>query len=259
MPQASTPPSTPRRLRARRAFSMIELIVVLSIVMVLTSLLMPGVTHARHAAFRLMCASNLRQIGVAMMLHGEDQNGRLPDSHMQEMNRFEEMCALNTGTIDGGNHQPRYDGLGRLWELRYLDSPRCLYCPAHHHDHTFEKHEPYFKSIDGSFARRIYSNYHFTGPWRLTEEGQVEQGGFRNLNRGGRKVLVTDALRSREEFNHDDGMNVLFSDGATAWEADTADRWFMSLPSESTLNASQESMASGLWVVNIWQQLGIED
>lgn len=259
MPQAPTTSSIRHCPRPRRAFSMIELIVVLSIVMVLTSLLMPGVTHARHAAFRLMCASNLRQIGVAMMLHGEDQNGQLPDSHMQEISRFEEMCAINTGLTNDPTHQPRYDGLGRLWELRYLDSPRCLYCPAHHHEHTFESHEPYFKSIDGSFARRLYSNYHFTGPWRVGPEGQVEQGGFRSLNRGGRLVLVTDALRSREEFNHDDGMNVLFSDGATAWEADTANRWFMSLPSESTIGTGQETMAGGLWVVNIWNSLGIED
>lgn len=256
MPRLDSPILTRTRPRLGRAFSVIELVVVLSIVMVLTSLLMPGISHARHAAFRLMCASNLRQIGVAMLLHGEDQNGNLPDSHLQQIGRFGEMCAINTGETDDATRRPTYDGLGRLWELRYLDSPRCLYCPAHHHHHTFEADGDYYKSLDGSFARRIYSNYHFTGPWRVSDDGQVEPGGFRNVNRAGRLLLVSDALRSREDFNHEDGINLLFSDGSTIWEADTGARMFQSLPRESAIG--EASLAGGLWVVNIWNSLGID-
>lgn len=257
MPRFATHSLDRRRPHRGRAFSMVELVVVLAIVMVLTSLLMPGITHARHAAFRLMCASNLRQIGVAMMLHGEDDNGNLPESHLQTISRFEEMCAINTGETDDLSRRPTYDGLGRLWEMRYLESPRCLYCPAHHHDHTYESDGAYYDSLDGDFSRRIYSNYHFTGHWRVSEDGQVEPGGFRNLNRSSRMLLVTDALRSREDFNHEDGINMLYSDGSTVWEADTGSRMFLSLPVESSIE--EASLAGGLWVVNILHDLGLGD
>ncbi len=235
---------------------MIELLVVLSIVMVLTGLLMPGITKARHGAYRLMCASNLRQIGVALMLHGEDHSGLLPESHMQETGKIAEMTAVNTGETADPSRRPTYDGLGRLWENRYIESPRCLYCPAHHHDHDFESHAAYYDSIDGSFIRRIHSNYHFTGPWKFDDTGQPVVGAFRSLNRAGRLLLVTDSLRSVEDFNHEDGINVLYSDGSTFWEADTGSRMRRSLPTESTLEGT--SNPDGAWVVNIWQDFDLD-
>jgi hypothetical protein len=190
------------------------------------------------------------------MLHGEDQNGQLPDSHMQEIGRFEEMCAINTGETDDLSRRPTYDGLGILWEMRYVESPRCFYCPAHRHHHTYESDGGYYDSIDGDFPRRIYSNYHFTGPVRLDDSGQLIEGGFRNLNRPGRLILVTDSLRSAEDFNHEDGINILYSDGSTFWEADTASRMRRSLPLESSIE--EMSFAGGMWVANIWQSLGVD-
>ncbi len=245
-----------RRAIGVRGLSMIELLVVLSIVMVLTGLLMPGITKARHGAYRLMCASNLRQIGVAIMLHGEDHSGLLPDSRMQETGRIAEMTAINTGATDDPSRRPTYDGLGRLWEHRYVESPRCFYCPAHHHEHTFESHAPYYESITGDFSRRIYSNYHFTGPCKFDESGQVVSSGFRSMNRSGRLLLVTDSLRSVEDFNHEDGINVLYSDGSTFWEGDTASRMRRSLPMESTLEGT--SNTSGAWVVDIWMNFDLD-
>lgn len=240
-----------------RGFSMIELIVVLSIILVLTSLLMPGITKARHAAFRLMCASNMRQVGMGLMLRAEDHNGRLPESRMQRARRFEEMCAVSTGLEDAGQDGPSYDGLGTLWEWRYLDTPRCLYCPAHNHVHTFDAHAPYYESIDGNISRRLYANYHYTGSLRMTEDGQVNEVGFRNINRDNRLVLMTDALRSRETFSHNRGMNVLFSDCSTFWEADSGSQIWRSLPTEPALE--ELSFTGGPWVLSVWAELGLGD
>lgn len=246
-----------RRGIGARAFSMVELLVVLSIVMVLTGLLMPGITKARRSAYRLMCASNLRQIGTALMLRGEDHNGFLPDSHMQELGRFGEMSAINTGEIEYSSHRPSYDGLGILWEHRYLESGQCLYCPAHRHEHTYDSDAAYYDSIDGDIERRIHCNYHFVGPRVLDEEGRPTDHPDRNLNRAGRLLLVTDSLRSREDFNHADGMNVLFSDFSTVWEADTMARFSSRLPDEFAIE--QSAPADELWVIRIWNELGLQD
>ncbi len=61
----------------RRAFTLVEMLVVISIIGMLMALLLPAVMAARHAAWRAGCQSNMRQIGVALQ-HYQVQLGRYP-------------------------------------------------------------------------------------------------------------------------------------------------------------------------------------
>ena len=61
--------------RSERGFSLIELVVVLSITALLTALLFPGMRAARDSAQRLICASNMRQLGMATITYSMDQRG----------------------------------------------------------------------------------------------------------------------------------------------------------------------------------------
>ncbi len=77
-------PATPAnfRPRVRAGFTLVEVIVVLSIVAVLAALLLPAVQSAREVARRIQCQNNMRQIGLA--LHNYDASLRtLPPGCLQ--------------------------------------------------------------------------------------------------------------------------------------------------------------------------------
>lgn len=61
----------------RRGHSLLELIVVLALIAVLGLISIPAVQKARSAALRMSCASNLRQIGLAVVMY-EDSQGAYP-------------------------------------------------------------------------------------------------------------------------------------------------------------------------------------
>lgn len=58
-----------------RGFTMIELLVVVSIIGLLAALLMPAITLVRDAADQTNCLSNLRQYGVASLTYSVDNDG----------------------------------------------------------------------------------------------------------------------------------------------------------------------------------------
>lgn len=66
------------RRRAAIAFTLIELLVVIGIIGILASLLMPSFSRAKGKANDAKCISNLRQIGIALVIYADENNGRLP-------------------------------------------------------------------------------------------------------------------------------------------------------------------------------------
>ena len=77
MNRASTTPDPASR--GRRGFTLIELLTVIAIIGVLASLLVPVVGRVRAQAKQSQCASNLRQVALAMRLHAEEtKTGTLP-------------------------------------------------------------------------------------------------------------------------------------------------------------------------------------
>ena len=67
--------------RAKSAFTLVELLVVIGIIAILISILLPALNHARKKAQAVACASNMRQIYVAMLMFTQDNKGHLPRTY----------------------------------------------------------------------------------------------------------------------------------------------------------------------------------
>lgn len=67
-----------RESKARWAFTLVELLVVIGIIAILAALLLPAMGRAKESARGAACLSNLRQIGVTLQLYVDANNQRLP-------------------------------------------------------------------------------------------------------------------------------------------------------------------------------------
>jgi prepilin-type N-terminal cleavage/methylation domain-containing protein/prepilin-type processing-associated H-X9-DG protein len=65
----------------RRGFTLVEVLVVITIVALLVALLLPALAHGKAQAQRAACASNIRQLSLAWLLHAGDHDDWLVNNH----------------------------------------------------------------------------------------------------------------------------------------------------------------------------------
>jgi len=62
----------------RKGFTLVELLVVISVIALLMAILMPALARVRAIAFRLVCGTNLSGIGKAMLIYSNDNEDQYP-------------------------------------------------------------------------------------------------------------------------------------------------------------------------------------
>jgi prepilin-type N-terminal cleavage/methylation domain-containing protein/prepilin-type processing-associated H-X9-DG protein len=67
-------------------FTLVELLVVVSLIVLLIAMLLPAVGRARDAARTAACAANMRQVYMGLSMYAADNRGLVPPASFQELN-----------------------------------------------------------------------------------------------------------------------------------------------------------------------------
>lgn len=142
----------------KNAFTLVELLVVITIITILAGLLLPALGKARDAARNITCVSNMKQLGVAQMEYGGDYANYMPASHnidptewdSQDVNGYwEYRWETTVGHYMGG------------WSKRSNESQLAMqvyHCPLHSWATRFSKADYGFYNV-------------FYNEWRVDNHG----------------------------------------------------------------------------------------
>jgi prepilin-type N-terminal cleavage/methylation domain-containing protein/prepilin-type processing-associated H-X9-DG protein len=111
--------------RSARAFTLIELLVVIAIIAILAAILFPVFAQAREKARQTACASNLKQIGTAIMMYTQDYDETLPSTWM------------GNGAATPPNGIDSSVGPAYTWNymiLPYIKNDGVFTCPSNRYD-----------------------------------------------------------------------------------------------------------------------------
>lgn len=117
---------------SERGFTLVELLVVIAIIAILAALVLPAMAVAKANSKRIVCVSNLRQIGVAVRAYSMDYGGLIPYGPTAPpiMNPIDLYTSTGapTSLISLSSGAPV--GLGLMLSGSLASQPKVLFCPA---------------------------------------------------------------------------------------------------------------------------------
>jgi|TARA_B100001971_G_scaffold19847_1_gene15432 prepilin-type N-terminal cleavage/methylation domain-containing protein len=96
-----------------RAFTLVEMLVVIAVIGILVGLMLPGLARGKAKANRIKCVNNLRQINSAMLSFSHGHDGRLPWM----------LTAKQGVALWQGLYGKKHTGTHHLWDVRFVFLP----------------------------------------------------------------------------------------------------------------------------------------
>ena len=231
-------------MRRRAGFTVIELLVAIGIIGVLLAILLPAVEHARHRAYIDKCASNLRQIGLALSVYENENQGDWPRTVYDPATSESPVKGTGATAADpftpGSAVQANDLTAGPFLLLKAERLPAAVFvCP--YNDATSFVADPVAVAGRSNFTdQKTNLAYSFADPYpsaaaaaagyRLTSRlpAAVPVGADKNPGRGEGTddvYAVTpasppSAMEEANSPNHErEGQNVLYADGHVGYES----------------------------------------
>lgn len=227
-------------VRTGRGFSMVDLLVSMSVLVLLMTFLLPSLTAAQESARRVRCAANLRSISQALVMYAFDNEDRLPPSVLGRDDGVRGTEPQNMIFIRLQDEEPRlasvdekWDGLGILFQQRYLDHPGVFYCPSHHGEHPYSRYAEAFLATSGVIA----GNYHF-------RHSTIQYLSDMDPS----TTLLADGMRTKLDYNHRTGNNMFRADLSAPWFTDTGGKLFAKLTDDPSGASAKEAVRFG-WLL----------
>lgn len=193
-----------RRKRTERVFTLIEMLVVISIIGILAALLMPALQGALNTARKTSCMSNFRNLGLGYLSYCGDNGGRTWSCNAASGYSLIRSDAATLPVTNGWNSS----GI-LLWQ-GYMENPELFHCPSagrnglYQYSHGNLKNPPnwwgsdYFHRISNLIYGPLYTN-------RITD--------IRKGVEADNPLLQSGSTRPY----HPDGYTVLMLDGTTGF------------------------------------------
>ena len=105
----------------KKKFTLIELIVVISVIVILASMLLPALSRAREKAKVISCINNLKQIGLTANVYALDYDVFLPGYYSGSS-----ICDLYFVRLTNGAMR----NMGKFSETGYIKNTQIMHCPA---------------------------------------------------------------------------------------------------------------------------------
>jgi prepilin-type processing-associated H-X9-DG protein/prepilin-type N-terminal cleavage/methylation domain-containing protein len=154
-------------VKLRRAFTIVELLVVIGIIAVLMGILLPTLSRVRQQAATVRCASTLRQLGTAWQMYASAQSGRVVPGRLPRYNGPASTYDLG----EGEEYRPRWYELLGAQIKRYPTKK-----PSKFENDNWQISDEFFLCpavIDWNNSRNyVYGyNYQFLGNARYRPDG----------------------------------------------------------------------------------------
>jgi prepilin-type processing-associated H-X9-DG protein len=119
--------------KKNQAFTVLELAVVITVMVVISAWLLPGLAYTKPKAERLNCSNNLKLVAIAFRSWAADHNGQVPMSAPYSQGGDSEDVGVRVlSTVQ--KHSPTGGSRGVsmmfLSLSNYLGKPHLLFCPA---------------------------------------------------------------------------------------------------------------------------------
>lgn len=176
----------------RRAFTLVELLVVVAIIGILAAIAVPNYLRAKMRAEKSQCAGNLHTLGQALALYRIDYNAYPPADGMAGPDASPGKTVVGEGPAANGS----WDGISRLLlDLQYVTEETALYCP------TLRKRYP---------KRQEYYRYAYNSS-AIDTGGTL--GGANDLARENGQLWLVRCLWVPSEHSFQNGSGVVYPHG----------------------------------------------